>query len=305
MAGMSTGKNRKTIFKHAALSQMEAGADAYTKGFSVHLTMSESQLAQYRRQSRSDFIAIVLVTDGELVCKVNLRECVARQNNVVLLSPGQLKQLVHIEPGTRIAMVSFTTAFITSMGFPKQFSELVEYLSSASDQLWELGTGDMRILMVLLRQLSSYTKLTSEHPYGRELLYHQFSVFLYEMAGFRKKYTQRLTAVVSRKENLLLRFSSLVKKQYKKQRSVLAYARQLHVTPKYLSATVRELTGQTAGEMIDDQVILEARYCLHDPDTTIAEIAHQLNFPDPSVFGKFFKRNTGITPMNYRRQQLL
>ncbi|HOZ70079.1 MAG TPA: helix-turn-helix domain-containing protein [Chitinophagaceae bacterium] len=296
---------RKSVFNHAALNMPEGAADAYTKGFSVHTFMTEEQLAHYRRQSRSDFIAIVLVTEGELVCKVNLRECVARKNNVVLLSPGQVKQLVHLEPGTRISMLSFTPGFITAMGFPKQFSELVEYLSSATDQLWELESGDMRTLMVLLRQLSAYTKQTSAHNYGKELLYHQFSIFLYEMAGFRKKYTQRLTAVVSRKENLLLRFSSLVKKHYKKQRSVLAYARQLHVTAKYLSATVKELTGQTAGEMIDEQVLLEARYCLHDPDTTIAEIAHHLNFPDPSVFGKFFKRHTGVTPMSYRRQQLM
>lgn len=302
---MSKIAKHSNIFKHAVLNMPAGAADAYTEGFSVHIFMSEEQLMHYRRQSRSDFIAIVLVTEGELVCKVNLRECVARKNNVVLLSPGQLKQLVHLEPGTRISMLSFTPGFITAMGFPKQFAELVEYLSSATDQLWELESGDIRTLMVLLRQLSTYTNRTSDHLYGKELLYHQFSIFLYEMAGFRKKYSQRLTNVVSRKEHLLLRFSSLVKKQYKKQRSVLAYARQLHVTAKYLSATVKELTGQTAGEMIDDQVLLEARYCLHDPDTSIAEIAHHLNFPDPSVFGKFFKRHTGVTPKTYRRKQLL
>lgn len=298
---MTRKKSVSSLFTHAALGTV-AGlpGSAYTPGFFVHEQVPLTLLDQYRERSRSDFIAIVLVTAGELVCSINLRECVAKKNHLVILSPGKIKQLLRVEPGTRIAMISFTPDFITDMGFPAQFSELIEYFSSSADHLWQLEESEVNTLQALIRKLRRYAEQVPEHLYGKEMLYHQFYIFFYEMTAFRKKYSEKPGLALSRREILLQKFTALVKKQYKKHRTVNAYARQLHVTPKYLSAVIKEQTGKTAGDLIDDYLVLEARYLLHNPDFSIAEIAHHLNFPDPSLFGKFFKRHTGETPGLYR-----
>ncbi|MDE6390585.1 MAG: helix-turn-helix domain-containing protein, partial [Duncaniella sp.] len=78
------------------------------------------------------------------------------------------------------------------------------------------------------------------------------------------------------------------------------YAARLFVTPKHLSAVLKEMSGQTAGEWIDKRVILEAKLMLRSTGMNIQEISTALNFSNQSFFGKYFKHLTGISPRDYR-----
>ncbi len=78
------------------------------------------------------------------------------------------------------------------------------------------------------------------------------------------------------------------------------YAAQLNLTPKYLSTLIRQTSGRTASEWIDDYVILEAKNLLKYSTMSVQEIAYSLNFPNQSFFGKYFKNHTGQTPSGYR-----
>ncbi len=78
------------------------------------------------------------------------------------------------------------------------------------------------------------------------------------------------------------------------------YADKLCLTPKYLSKLIRNATGRSAPEWIDAYVILEAKNMLKYSNATIKEIVFRLNFPNQSVFYKFFKARTGMTPTEYR-----
>ena len=62
-----------------------------------------------------------------------------------------------------------------------------------------------------------------------------------------------------------------------------------------------KLSGRTAGDYIDELVIVEAKNLLRDPSLTIAQVADRLYFTDQFIFSKFFKRYTGITPSDYRK----
>ncbi len=104
----------------------------------------------------------------------------------------------------------------------------------------------------------------------------------------------------SRREELLTRFISLVDIHYKAERSVAFYARELCVSPKHLSAVLKEISGKTAGEWIDYRVILEAKIMLRKSGMTIQEISLELNFSNQSFFGKYFKHYTGMSPREYR-----
>ena len=78
------------------------------------------------------------------------------------------------------------------------------------------------------------------------------------------------------------------------------YADKLFVTPKHLSAVLKEISGRTAGEWIDHRVILEAKMLLRTTGMNIQEISLALNFSNQSFFGKYFKHLTGISPRDYR-----
>ncbi len=83
-------------------------------------------------------------------------------------------------------------------------------------------------------------------------------------------------------------------------RSVAAYARMLKVTSGHLSESILHHTGRTAGELIRDRLLLEARRLLVHSSLNVAEIAVSLQFEDPSYFSRFFRRSTGVSPGEFR-----
>ena len=89
----------------------------------------------------------------------------------------------------------------------------------------------------------------------------------------------------SRREELLSQFIDLIEANFKTERAVNFYAEKLFVTPKHLSAVLKEISGKTAGEWIDHRVILEAKLLLRTTGMNIQEISVALNFSNQSFFG--------------------
>ena len=109
----------------------------------------------------------------------------------------------------------------------------------------------------------------------------------------------------NRKQDYFSRFIQLASQYCKKERKVCFYASKLCVTSKYLSTVIKEVSGKTPSNWIDEILITEAIFLLKFSNATIQEIAFQMNFPNPSFFGKFFKRYTGFSPKYYRTQDIL
>ena len=80
----------------------------------------------------------------------------------------------------------------------------------------------------------------------------------------------------------------------------LLYADQLCITTRYLSSILQDLTGHTPKELIDARCIQEIKMLLRTTNLTMQEIALRLDFPDQSFFSRYFKKNTGMTPAEYR-----
>lgn len=96
------------------------------------------------------------------------------------------------------------------------------------------------------------------------------------------------------------RFILLVKENFKAQRFLEYYAEELGVTTKHLSRTVKAQTGYSAASWIERFLILEAKILLKSTNLTIQQISDVLNFPTQSFFGKYFKKNVGLSPKLYR-----
>lgn len=139
--------------------------------------------------------------------------------------------------------------------------------------------------------------LTGTHLHERTLLRNYIHIILSEIdaASAKQKSLQSHTF-----SPLLMAFKTLLSREVQRERSVRFYAEQLHVTPKYLSELVKAQTGRTAGEWIDQTVVLEAKVLLQNKELSISQVADHLNFADQSVFGKFFKVNNGLSPLHYR-----
>jgi AraC-like DNA-binding protein len=81
------------------------------------------------------------------------------------------------------------------------------------------------------------------------------------------------------------------------------YAGRLFVSPNHLNAVSKEILGRSAGEVIRDRVILEAKRLMVNPELSISEIAYRLNFSDNSYFSKFFSKYAGVSPAEFRTRQ--
>jgi YesN/AraC family two-component response regulator len=123
---------------------------------------------------------------------------------------------------------------------------------------------------------------------------------MYECVSIFNRYNKIYKAKLNRKEELALHFIELLSVNFEKERSVTYYGHQLHITPKYLTETMKEITGKTAGELIDQAVIMQAKVLLSNPSLNINQVAEALNFSDQSFFGKFFKKHVGVSPLKYR-----
>lgn len=301
---MEKKKEAELFFKHAVLtSDPTLGIPSPIPGFAVSIDAPHLNHDQFKKHFRSDFLAILLITKGTATFTINLKHYTAHKNDLIIIAPNTIKQLVDIESETLSSKVSFTADFISQLRLTQNLHELADYFTSQFSPIWTLQKKDAATVLSLAKQLKERSDSWNTHPFGPELLQHTFHIFLYEMAGLSKKYAHQVNKQLTRKENLIIQFTSLVQQQFKTQRSVQEYARQLNITPKYLTETVKEISGKNAGEIIDDHVLLEAKLYLEHPEYSISQIADKLNFSDQSTFGKFFKRLTGFSPKEYRQFQ--
>lgn len=106
----------------------------------------------------------------------------------------------------------------------------------------------------------------------------------------------------SRRDELFRRFIDLLHEHCALQREVSFYANALCVSTKYLSDICQQTTGKSPKKLIDNFVMLEIKLLLQSTDLSLQEISDQLNFPDQSYLGRYFKHHAGIPPTEYRKE---
>jgi AraC-like DNA-binding protein len=103
---------------------------------------------------------------------------------------------------------------------------------------------------------------------------------------------------------MLNQFRQLIEKHFRLLRLPKEYAELMYITPNYLNALCQDVTGKSAGDLIRDRIILEAKRFLTNANMDISEISYELNFQDNSYFTRFFKKSTGITPEVFRKKMI-
>lgn len=104
----------------------------------------------------------------------------------------------------------------------------------------------------------------------------------------------------SRGEKIMARFIPLLRQFGATHRNIPFYAEQIHVTPNHLSDVVRQHSGLSVMDWIHRTTTTEAKLLLKHTDLMIYEISQRLNFPEPTAFNRYFKKQTGVTPLAYR-----
>ena len=139
--------------------------------------------------------------------------------------------------------------------------------------------------------------------YDEAILRHLCSLFLLQTAGLLYRHRANAPAFVKRPNEIFRSFKRLAVKNYRTAHDIALYAGRLHISPTYLSRIVKQVTGHTVKAHLAELLCADARRLLSCSDLDIKEIADTLGFSDQSAFGKFFVRQTGCSPLRFRRER--
>jgi AraC-like DNA-binding protein len=155
-------------------------------------------------------------------------------------------------------------------------------------------------LITKMREIIGY--LHSDHIYKGEVLRMLYSIFLLDLENAQQR------AIVHRQtpqrvEEIFIGFTRLLPHHFAEHHDIPFYADQLHISPVYLSRVVRQVTGRTVVDYINQMLLMEASFLLQTSPMSITQIAGQLHFADTPSFSKFFLRMKGVSPKEYRKGQ--
>jgi len=127
------------------------------------------------------------------------------------------------------------------------------------------------------------------------------SAFLWYVDHLWSRHEQTDRQSQTREQRLFTDFIALVSEYAPARHTIDFYASRLCITPRYMSAIIRQVSGKSAKQWIDDALVTRIKIDLKHTDKPIARIADDMNFPNPSFMTKFFKRMTGMTPRSFRQ----
>lgn len=142
----------------------------------------------------------------------------------------------------------------------------------------------------------------SDNPYRQRIIRLTSQAVAVELLhALETETVNQNTCDTSQKDRLFQRFMSILSRPTNTEREVRAYAEQLLVTSKYLSAVCKEKSGRTAMDWITESTVGHIKYYLLQTNLSVKEIAFKLDFPDVSFFCKYVKKHLGKSPMEYRK----
>ncbi len=248
---------------------------------------------------RMNFIFITLCTRGEARYTVDTQEQTVKKNDVIIISERHVvadyKKSPDIDGMCVIMSVKFFYETISSVG-----DISVMFLFSKNHPVVSLTEKEVDTFTGYFEMLRSKVADTQNH-FRRELARTIMLTMFYEMSNVIYRVQQDNSRRHTRADVIFTRFLHLVEENFKRERRVGWYAEQLCITPKYLSETVKSVSRRTPNEWIDRYVTFELRIQLRNFTKSIKEIAVDMNFPNQSFLGKYFKEHVGMSPSEYRR----
>ena len=267
---------------------------------------SEILLSMLRYPFRFDGFIIFFLRRGHFRVDLNLNTFELKEHSVLMVVPGNIVKLSSPVDSrlvdTELIFVLVSREFMSGIRF--DFNKVFqEGLRMWDNPCISLDGDDLKLAEDYFNL--ARTIVVSHRNNKLEVMGSLLTSFLYVLVDFwmaRLSVAQKQESRSSARMNQVFeRFIALVTEYHTTERGMAFYADKLCLTPKYLSKLVKQATGRSAPDWIDSFVILEAKNLLKYSDKTIKEIVFALHFPNQSVFYKFFKAHTDMTPSEYRK----
>jgi len=240
---------------------------------------------------RHDFYFFLAVTKGAGLHAIDFIKHTVTQHSIFIMRPGQV-HLLQLKAGSEGYLLEFNKEFLS----PVNGNQLVR--KAATRNVCKLGKKDFNTLSTTLQNMLEEYQAKQE---GYEnVIRANLEIFLTRFLRYRQN-SEAAAKANSYQQEKLQEFMDLLETKISATKQVAAYADMMHLSPFQLNSITKSLVGKTVAELIEAQILLEAKRYLMATSNQVNQIAFQLGYEDVSYFIRFFKKRTGQTPEAFRK----
>lgn len=245
----------------------------------------------------------ILVLSGTGTIYINYKSYSVQPNTIILLTVSHLFNFKNCSSNFKFLCLLVSKDFMEEMDATDMIYRRIKYGTRLYiHPIIKLSNANVSLLKKRIQTVEEAINNT-EHFFYKEMILNNLFTFYLDLSNIiEKKSNSTNDSNLSHYENIIKSFIELLVANYRKEHKVEFYSSQLNITPHYLTLIVKRITGQTVNEFIFEMLYSESRNLLTHSRLSIQEIAALLNFSDQSSFGKFFKRKSGISPIEYKRK---
>lgn len=254
-----------------------------------------------RRPFRLEAYSLILCTDGECVVNIGEKEYRIASGDLFLATPMFRISIRHDRAFSAKGLF-LCMGYLNRYMLPMLCSPFL-LMHITQRPVCKMDSEQYTQVLAMMQNICWVADNSKCSKFNDEAIHNGIAMFLYVIGDSLQRAASSQDTKISvpnRKAEYCFRFIDLLAKFPEISRRVDFYADKLCLTSKYLTTLVREVTGKSAKEWIDDFIISNAQFLLRRSDMSIQQIAFELNFPNQSFFGKFFKKHTGYSPSGFR-----
>ena len=249
---------------------------------------------------RIEALLIVLCTGGKGRIGIDLKEYEIRKNTLLVIQPKNFIYLSSYSDDFKCSAVACSQHVVENV-LPKLTDLLPLLMHHRTEPVSRLSDREAEGMANFYEFLRNKIR-GPKTPFLKQKVLCVLQAALYEMMDINLGSQPAIETSRTRKDEIMAKFLLAVSEHFREERQVAFYAHKLFITPKHLSSVIKEISGRTAGDWIENYVVMEAKVLLKTTDMTIQEIAVNLNFANQSFFGKYFKNHTGMSPSESRKR---
>ena len=246
-------------------------------------------------------VGFVVCEKGCFYFTVNGHSFVAKAGETVFIPSHSTFQIIKWSEGFAYQLLFYHIAPIREMlGSSVLAMQIRNTLSPGICDVW--ATGEEQTLCHYVKLMGCYPKQfhNAYEDHEQKLL---LMALTYKLCAIFSRRLAQSEVEIGHRQEIFFHLLQLVRQYYGSERSVSFYADKLCLSPKYLSSLTKEIAGKTVQEIIFQAVVKRSIFLMKNSNKTIQQIADELNFPNLSAFGTFFKKQTGFSPRNYRTKE--
>lgn len=256
--------------------------------------MAEPENIEYPH--KHNFYEILWVTKGKSKHTIDYKDYEILPDTLFFISPGQL-HLFEEWDNIKGYCIIFTEQFFLQIFQNKNILFELSYLDNLHDTPFlQLKKADKIIIQPIIDLLYQECKSGEQ---SSETIQALLLVFLRRI---QKLFAVKNAAVNSKHKIVIFKqFKKLVEINFYRNLSMAEYASQLNISPHHLNTLVKAVSGKTTTKIIKERIILEAQQLLNFSELTVSQIADRLEFDDNSYFARYFKKQIGLSPQDFRK----